>query len=287
MSHIRYGFVSIISFLVILSVLCVSPGTSSSSSFRKWKKPGADNGASTQQLPAIAKQGTLRVGMTPGMMPFGLLAKSGALIGFDVDLATDIANRLGMKLELKQMKWDRLIPGLLANEIDLIVTAMEITEDRQRSMSFVPYFSGGLSVLVRTRDSLSLETYRELNNDQFTIAIKQSEFLEKAVRNKMPHARISRFPNYNKAVEAVRDGRATATVADLIFNRIVILKYGPDVFTVQPSLLTEQTLGIGYRKTDQEFGSWLDNYIGDIKKNGTYDRIEAAWFNDSAWLSKF
>lgn len=287
MNYIRYGFVSIVSFLVILLIVGVSPGTSSSSSFRKWKKPVAGNEGPTQQLPAIAKQGTLRIGMTPGMMPFGILTKSGALIGFDVDLATDIANRLGMKVEVKQMKWDRLIPELLDNEIDLIITAMQITEDRQRLMSFVPYFSSGLSVLVRSRDSLSSKTYKELNNDQFTIAIQQSEFLEKAVRSKMPLARISRFPDYNKSVEAVRDGRAAAMVANLVFNRIVILKYGPDVFTVQPSLLTEQTLGIGYRKTDQKLGSWLENYIGDIKKNGIYDRLEAAWFKDPTWLSQF
>jgi len=75
-------------------------------------------------------------------------------------------------------------------------------------------------------------------------------------------------------------------VSTLEFNTVMVLQHGQDKFAVLPSLLTEKTLGIGYRKNDSELGIWLTTYLAKIKQDGTFRRIENKWFRDPKWLKE-
>ena len=85
---------------------------------------------SAGQLDEIQKRGTLRVGLEPGYMPFELTSKKGEIIGFDVDMAKRMAKAMGVKLELVSTAWDGIIPALLTDKFDIIMSGMTLTQER-------------------------------------------------------------------------------------------------------------------------------------------------------------
>jgi polar amino acid transport system substrate-binding protein len=93
--------------------------------------------------------------------PFGYMDTDNVTpIGFDVDLATEMANRLGLKLVIVDAGFDSIIPSLASNRYEAGVSAFSITPERQKEVDFVTYFESGDSALVLTGNpkGLSLDT---------------------------------------------------------------------------------------------------------------------------------
>jgi polar amino acid transport system substrate-binding protein len=118
--------------------------------------------AAVALLPAgIADDGALTVGMEVAYPPFGYMDTDNVTpIGFDVDLATEMANRLGLKLVIVDAGFDSIIPSLASNRYEAGVSAFSITPERQKEVDFVTYFESGDSALVVAGNpkGLSLDT---------------------------------------------------------------------------------------------------------------------------------
>jgi polar amino acid transport system substrate-binding protein len=109
----------------------------------------------------IADDGALTVGMEVAYPPFGYKDTDNVTpIGFDVDLATEMANRLGLQLVIVDAAFDSIIPSLASNRYEAGVSAFSITPERQKEVDFVTYFESGDSALVLTGNpkGLSLDT---------------------------------------------------------------------------------------------------------------------------------
>src|SRR5210317_371249 len=101
-------------------------------------------------LDEVKERGTLRVGMEPGYMPFELTNQKGEIIGFDVDMAKRMAKAMDVKLELVSTAWDGIIPALLTNKFDIIMSGMTVTQGRNLKVNFAnPYIVVGQTILVR------------------------------------------------------------------------------------------------------------------------------------------
>ena len=101
-------------------------------------------------LPA-AEGEVLRFGTAAITEPFSYHGSNRAIVGFDVELATRVAARLGRKLEIVDMEFGAMIPALLAGKVDMIGSCMTITPERAKSVLFSnSYYTGGISALVRS-----------------------------------------------------------------------------------------------------------------------------------------
>ena len=144
-----------------------SPAESAAASAPAASAPAASaaagvDAAAVALIPAgIADDGTLTVGMEVAYPPFGYKDTDNVTpIGFDVDLATEMANRLGLKLLIVDAGFDSIIPSLASNRYEAGVSAFSITPERQKEVDFVTYFESGDSALVLTGNpkGLSLDT---------------------------------------------------------------------------------------------------------------------------------
>ena len=95
--------------------------------------------AKSSTTESILKAGKLRVGMEAGYMPFEMRDKKGNIVGFDVDMATEMANAMGVELELVNTAWDGIIPSLITDKFDIIMSGMTITQERNLKVNFVNY----------------------------------------------------------------------------------------------------------------------------------------------------
>ncbi|NTW09797.1 MAG: transporter substrate-binding domain-containing protein, partial [Chlorobiaceae bacterium] len=96
------------------------------------------------------RNGVLKLGTAPVTEPFSYVDGSGGVLGFDIELAGQVARRLGKKLEVVSMDFGSLIPSLVSKKVDMIGACIIITEERSRKVLFSdPYYTGGIGVMIR------------------------------------------------------------------------------------------------------------------------------------------
>lgn len=238
-------------------------------------------------LDDIQQRGVLRVGMEPGYMPFELTNQRGEIIGFDVDIARRMATAMGVKLELVSTAWDGIIPALLTDKFDIIMSGMTLTQQRNLSVSFAnPYIVVGQTVLIRKEIANEVTTYRDLNNPKFKVASKLGTTGEQAVQRMIPRAQYVSFESEQEAVLDMLNGKVHAVVYDLPLLAITNSQRndGNLVFLDEP--FTHEPLAWAVRKGNHDFLNWLNNFLNQIKSDGTYEQIYHKWFIDDQWLKQ-
>ena len=127
----------------------------------------------TDTLTEIQKRGKLRVGMEPGYMPFELTNKKGEIIGFDVDMAKRMAKAMKVELELVSTAWDGIIPALLTDKFDILMSGMTLTQERNLTVNFAePYILIGQTILLKKELAGEVKSYKDLNNAKYHVASK-------------------------------------------------------------------------------------------------------------------
>ncbi len=238
-------------------------------------------------LNEILQRGELRVGMEPGYMPFEMKDKKGKIIGFDVDVVRKMAKDMGVKLKIVPTAWDGIIAGLLAGKYDIIVSGMTITQKRNLKINFAnPYISIGQTMLVRASVAKGKKSWKDLDKPQYTIVTKLGVTGEIATRRMFKHAKIRTFDTEADAVQELLNGKADAFVYDKPYNAMFMAKRGGKGIVFWDKDLTFEPLGWAVRKGDPDFLNWLDNFLNQIKHDGTYDKIYNKWFKDISWLKR-
>ena len=236
-------------------------------------------------LDEIQKRGTLRVGMEPGYMPFELTNKKGEIVGFDVDMAKRMAKAMGVELELVSTAWDGIIPALITNKFDIIMSGMTLTQERNMKISFAsPYIVIGQSILIDKKLAGKVKSYKELNNKQYKVASKLGTTGEQAVKRMIPNATYISFETEQEGVMDLLNGKVDAFVYDLPFNAIAYAQKGQGKIELLDTPFTYEPLAMAINKGNPDFLNWLNNFMNQIRNDGTYDKIYAKWFKSDEWL---
>jgi polar amino acid transport system substrate-binding protein len=235
-------------------------------------------------LNAIIKRGELRIGLEAGYAPFEMRDKRGAIIGFDVDLAKLMAHAMGVKPTFVNTQWDGIIPALLTDKFDILMSGMTITSERNLQVNFVgPYVTIGQTVLLNKKDADKVHSYKDLDSAEYTVVTKLGTSGDNAAHMFMPKAKLKQFETEADAVTEVRSGRADAFVYDLPYNQVYMLQF-PGALALLGEPFTKEPLGWAVRKGDPDFLNWLDNFLLQIKSDGTFDALYVKWFQSNAWL---
>lgn len=242
--------------------------------------------ADKSALEGILDAGEMKVCFDAGYMPFEMKSKSGGFIGFDIDLAKQMTKAMGVKFTPVNTAWDGIIPTLLTGKCDIIMGGMTITAQRNLKVNFAdPYVVIGQSILVRPDLAGSIKSYRDLNDGKYTVATKLGTTGEAAVKRMIGKAKINLFETQSDAVLEVANGKADAFVYDLPFNALYASQNEGQV-THLGKPFTYEPLGWAIRKGDPDFLNFLNNFLRQIKGDGSYDRIYKKWFESSSWLKQ-
>ncbi len=244
--------------------------------------------AKKSTLETIMKNKKLRVGLEAGYMPFEMRDKKGDIVGFDVDMAKAMAAAMGkdIQLELVNTAWDGIIPSLLTDKFDIIMSGMTITQERTLQVSFVePFITIGQTIVVNKKHEGKVKSYKDLNDKQFVITSKLGTTGEQSTKRMMPNAVYKSFETEQEAVMEVISGRADAFVYDLPYNVVFMAeqgaKSGKVFFLDQP--FTFEPLGWAVKRGDPDFLNWLTNFLRQVKGDGTYDQMYNKWIRSTDW----
>ncbi|MBU2513130.1 transporter substrate-binding domain-containing protein [bacterium] len=285
-NSLRNGFFSLIVLVLLLSFSACQQGQKQEEKAPA-SSPAPAQVAQEDAINTILKRGKLLVGLEAGYMPFEMRAKEGDIIGFDVDMTTAMAKAMGVEVEYVNTNWDGIIPALMTKKFDIIASGMTITQSRNLKINFAnPYITVGQTILLNKKLKGQVTSYKQLNNPKYTVASKLGTTGEQAVKRMIPRAKYLSYETEQEGSMEVINGRIDAFVYDLPFNAIMASGKGKDQIIHLDDPFTFEPLGWAIRKGDADFLNWLNNFMYQVKNDGTYDQIYDKWFKDSSWLQK-
>ncbi len=241
--------------------------------------------AKKSTLEQITKRGQLRVGFEAGYMPFEMADKKGRFIGFDIDMAKEMAKAMGVKFVPVNTAWDGIIPALITKKFDIIISGMTATQERNLKINFAdPYIIVGQTILLNKRNAGKIKSYKDLNNPKYTVCSKLGTTGEQAIKRLIPKAKYKSFESESEAALEVLNGKADATVYDLPFCATFMAQQGAGKLIFLDEPFTFEPLAWAIRKGDPDFMNWLNNFLRQVKNDGRYAKIYDKWIKSTAWI---
>jgi len=241
--------------------------------------------AKKSTLEQITKRGELRVGFEAGYLPFEMADKKGRFIGFDIDMAKEMAKAMGVKFVPVNTAWDGIIPALITKKFDIIISGMTATQERNLKINFAdPYIIVGQTILLNPKHKGKVKSYKDLNNPKYTLTSKLGTTGEQAIKRLIPRATYKSFEVESEAALEVLNGKADATVYDLPFCATFMAQQGKGKLIFLDEPFTFEPLAWAIRKGDPDFMNWLNNFLRQVKNDGRYEKIYNKWIKSTAWI---
>ena len=241
--------------------------------------------AKKSTLEKILKNGELRVGFEAGYMPFEMTDKKGRFVGFDIDCGKEMAKAMGVKFVPVNTAWDGIIPALLTDKFDIIMSGMTCTQERNLKVNFAePYVVVGQTILLHKKHAGKVKSYKDLNDPKFIVTSKLGTTGEMAVKRLIPKCTYKSFETEPEAALEVVNGKADAFIYDLPYCAVFHGQQGAGKLIFLDEPFTFEPIAWAIRRGDPDFINWLNNFLRQLKNDGRFDRFYQKWFESTAWL---
>jgi polar amino acid transport system substrate-binding protein len=232
----------------------------------------------------ITRRGTIRVGMDV-FVPWAMKDKKGELIGFEIDIARQLAEDMGVKVEFVPTKWSGIIPALLAGKFDVIIGGMGITPQRNMKINFTnPYYYSSQGILANKEKSKGF-TLADFNSPDVALAARLGSNAALAAKKNFPKAKLRLFDDEPAAVQEVRNGRVHAMVASQPLPAHMAAD-NPDLLVSYNEKLMKEPIAFGVRKGDFDTINFFNNWIETMKAKGWIQERYAYWFLSRDWKNQ-
>ena len=221
-------------------------------------------------LRRVKSAGQISLAMSSDYPPFSFYNDKKELDGFDVDVAREIAKRLGVKLNLVVRKWSGIIDGLLEGSYDAILGSMAITEDRQKIVAFSsPYYHSSVQVMIRKG-----APFKDLKNLKGKIIGIEagSNYVDDAKTLDVTDIRL--FDSGTNALLELSKGNLDGVIVDQIVG-INAIKLGKYEIELLGGSLRSERVGIAFRKEDKALVKEVNQILEEMQKDGFLRELSA------------
>jgi cystine transport system substrate-binding protein len=225
-------------------------------------------------LETIKANGKIRVGTEGTYAPFTFHDKDGKLVGFDVEIAQEVAKKLGVTPEFIETKWDGMFAGLDAKRFDVVVNEVSIKEDRKVKYDFSDPYIVSRAVLIVQKDNQDIKKLTDLKGKKAGQSLT-SNLSDIAKAN---GATIVQTDGFNQAIDLLTSKRIDATVNDGL-SYLDLMKQKPDAPIKVVAETNDATpSAILINKGNKELVDAVNKALTDIKADGTYLKISQKYF---------
>jgi len=231
----------------------------------------------------VQKRGILRVGMST-FVPWAMKGKTGKLIGFEIDVATRLAQDMGVTVEFVPTKWSGIIPALSTGKFDVIIGGMGILPSRNLKVNFsIPYDYTGMSMVAHKKVAAGFGDLQDFNRSDVVIAARLGSTAVTASKKYLPKAQLRLFDDESQAYQELLNGRVHAVVGSATTPAFQALKYSEKLFLPLDKTFTKEPIGFAVRKGDFDTLNYFDNWIGYVGSEGWLDERKNYWFRTKDW----
>lgn len=237
--------------------------------------------AEDNSLQEILDKGTLILGLDDTFPPMGFRDENtNDIVGYDIDLATEVAARLGVTLVCQPIDWAAKELELAGKNIDCIWNGMSITDERLESMAMsFPYMNN--QIVMIAKDSAGYGSIEDMAGKN--IAVQSGSFAEEVLETYEEYAdffasvNVLAYDEYLTALMDLQQGGVDGVLIDLVVAEYRIAGLGDDSLVVVDAL-EDDLYGIGFRKDDVALRDKVDEILLEMEADGTIAAISEAWF---------
>lgn len=228
------------------------------------------------RLDEVKARGSLRVGVTETSPPFSFRDGDRGVVGYDVDLASDVARRLGAGVTKVVILNKERISALKDDKVDIVATGMTRSAAREREIDFsIDYLVSPHRVLARTDGKL--KNFKDLAGN--TLALVHSASVVDELMGLLPTLKIEFFDHYQAAFDALQSRRVDGFFADGLLLETYAHKSGAaHDYHLLPGFTDGRTAGFGLKKGEAAFTSLVNRTLLELEADGTAARIFDKWF---------
>lgn len=229
-----------------------------------------------KSLENVLNRGKLIVGFTE-FPPMGY-EDNGKIVGFDIDLAREVAKKMKVDVEFKYIDWNSKVFELESGRVDAIWNGMTITVDRAKQMEFSKKYIDNKLIILTTKNS-NIETLADLKDkvvgvestSSGQIAIEKNTLVYKSLKQ------LKEYDTSNSALLALESGAIDAMVVDEIYARYYVLNK-TDNFKIGSEIVGIEEYGIGFVKGSISLRDKIDEIIDELASEGIVQNISYNWF---------
>jgi len=236
-------------------------------------------------LEQIMKRGVLRVGMDT-FVPWAMKDKTGKFVGFEIDVARQLAEDMGVKVEFVPTKWAGIIPALLTGKFDVLIGGMGIRTKRALKVNFtIPYDYSGMSMVASKKKAPGFSSLEDFNKPDVELAIKMGTTAVMAAKKFMPKAKLRLFEDQAQAYQELRNGNVAAVVGSSPRPAFEAAKYPETLFMPMRDNFTKEPIAFALRKGDFDTMTFFNGWIQTKRDQGWLQDKHHYWFGTRDWAS--
>ena len=238
-------------------------------------------------LEQVVNKNRLRVGFST-FVPWAMKDKTGGYTGFEIEVAKQLAEDMGVEVQFVPTKWSGIIPALLTGKFDIIIGGMGITPARNLKVNFsTPYEFSGMSLVASQQLAAGKSGIEAFNDPQMTIVARIGTTAAAAAKKYLPKAQLRLFDDEGQALQEVLNKRAAAMVSSQPFPEFQSLKYADKLFLpLDGDTFTKEPIGFAIRKGDADFLNYLNNWILVRNADDWLQERYNYWFTTRDWKAQ-
>jgi len=223
----------------------------------------------------INEAGELRVGTKYDQPGFGLASTEGTPEGFDVEIAKLIAAKLGLTED--QITYSETVsanrePFIEEDRVDIVVATYTINDARKQRIDFAgPYYEAGQDIMVAAGNPENIEGPDDLAGK--TVCSVEGSTPAENIRTNYPEATLVAYDAYSKCADALTNGDVQAVTTDNVILTGFVAG-NPEGFELVGNPFTEEPYGIGLKKGDTAFRTFINDTLEESYEDGSW---AAAW----------
>ncbi|NQF15470.1 amino acid ABC transporter substrate-binding protein [Brevibacillus sp. HB1.3] len=225
-------------------------------------------------LEKVKADGKMLIGTEGTYAPFTFHDQSGKLTGYDVEVVTEVAKRIGVEPVFQETQWDAMFAGLDSKRFDVVANQVGIRPDRQEKYDFSNPYTVSTAVLVTHKDNTTVKGFVDIKG------LKAAQTLTSNLTDiaKKNGAEIVGVEGFNQAIDLLVSKRVDVTINDGI-SLLDFMKQKPDVpikiIAKDPNVAKN---GFLFRKGSTELVDAFNKALDDMTKDGTLAKISEKWF---------
>jgi polar amino acid transport system substrate-binding protein len=248
---------------------------------------GSSSSSASPVLDRIQKRGELVVGTMGSMPPLNMTAKDGEIFGLEPDLARMMANAMDVRVRFVTRPFAELLPALQAGQVDMVMSGMTITPQRNMKVAFVgPYFISGKAFLTKIKTIALAKEAEEVNSPNTKIVALKGSTSQAFAEAVLDKTTLVTTANYDEAVDMVLKDKVQAMIADYPICVVSVFRYPEAGLLSVVTPLTYEPIGIAIPANDPLLMNWTTNTLNSIEASGQLDELRLKWFARGNWLEK-
>ncbi|MCB2154196.1 ABC transporter substrate-binding protein/permease [bacterium] len=229
-----------------------------------------------QSAEGVSENQPFRVALTGKYPPFSFYSEQGDLQGFDVDVAREIARRLGRPSEIVTTEWAGILAGLQAGRYDAIIGSMAITPERQKAVLFSrPYYISGAQLFINEKDAGEIHSIDDLDGQ--SVGATLGSTYQHYVENNYPDITVRSYPGEPDIFQDMRSGRLQGFVTDRLVGQYNAKLAGEDYIPVG-DLLYQERIGIPVTFDNSDLQPKINDALDAMERDGFLQSLHKKWF---------